>query len=59
MSKTAYWEKHLKGRMSIKAFWKAYEVLMGDKEFKMKFGIYFARKLSPRQIEMLNNELIN
>ena len=59
LSKTAYHRTYLKGRMSCKAFFGYYDGLMKDKDFKEKFGKYRARKLSPKQIKMLNKEFIN
>ena len=59
LSLSAYWEKHLDGIMGEKRFRKEYNILMADKDFAKNFGKYFARKLSPKQIELLNKEFIN
>jgi len=62
LSKTGYWEKYIKGKgiMSRPTFMVEFDVLLADEEFKAKFGDYCRRrKLSSKQIEMLNNELIN
>jgi len=45
--------------MSERKFRHEYNVLMEDEDFAKQFGKYRARKLSPKQIEMLNKEFIN
>jgi len=61
LSLSAYWRKYFKGKdiMSEKALRKNFETLKKDKEFKKEFGEYWSRKLSPKQIELLNKEFIN
>ncbi len=58
LSLSAYWEKHIKGIMSYRIFLSEYKTLLSDKQFVEDFGKYRARKLSPKQIEMLNREFL-
>jgi len=58
LSLFAYWERHIKGSVGYQAFVRGYKVVMEDPEFAEKFGQYRFRKLTPKQIELLNTEFL-
>ncbi len=60
LSRFAYWERYIKSQkaMSYRVFLSEYAILRTDAKFVEEFGKYRARKLSPKQIEMLNKEFL-
>ncbi len=53
-----YWQKYIKGVIGYETFRHECKILFADRDFKGRFGKYRARKLTPRQIEMLNEEFL-
>ena len=57
-SLSAYWQENLRGTMGRRYFYNQIEIWLQDEEIAEAFGKYRARKLTEKQIEMLDDEFI-